>query len=122
MGYAQMKNTLPPPPKTKDELWAVICHLRDFTLPELQYPDRINCATEFVDKWVASGQGDRVAIITPTETLTYGPDGERRGEGMRVFVASYAPKPRMIVFGAIDFAAAVAELWSAGLLTTAARR
>lgn len=36
MGYAQMKNTLPPPPKTKDELWAVICHLRDFTLPELQ--------------------------------------------------------------------------------------
>ena len=27
-----------------------------------------------------------------TETLTYGPDGERRGEGMRVFVASYAPE------------------------------
>ncbi|WP_353952800.1 XdhC family protein [Knoellia sp. S7-12] len=45
-----------------------------------------------------------------TETLTYGPHGERRGEGMRVFVASYAPKPRMVVFGAIDFAAAVAEM------------
>ncbi|KGN38276.1 XdhC family protein [Knoellia subterranea] len=45
-----------------------------------------------------------------TETLTYGPDGERRGEGMRVFVSSHAPKPRMIVFGAIDFAAAVAEV------------
>jgi xanthine dehydrogenase accessory factor len=44
-----------------------------------------------------------------TETLTYGPDGERRGEGMRVFVASYAPRPRMLVFGAIDFAAAVAR-------------
>ena len=44
-----------------------------------------------------------------TETLTYGPDGERRGEGMRVFVASYAPRPRMLVFGAIDFAAAVAH-------------
>ena len=42
-----------------------------FTLPELRYPDRINCATEFVDKWVTSGQGDRIAIITPTETLTY---------------------------------------------------
>ena len=28
-----------------------------------------------------------------TETLTYGPDGERRGEGMRVFVAAYAPRP-----------------------------
>jgi xanthine dehydrogenase accessory factor len=47
-----------------------------------------------------------------TETLTYGPDGERRGEGMRVFVASYAPKPRMVVFGAIDFAAAVARVGS----------
>lgn len=45
-------------------------------------------------------------------TLTYGPDGERRGEGMRVFVASYAPKPRMLVFGAIDFAAAVARVGS----------
>jgi xanthine dehydrogenase accessory factor len=44
-----------------------------------------------------------------TETLTYGPDGERRGEGMRVFVSSFAPKPRMLVFGAIDFAAAVAH-------------
>ena len=26
-----------------------------------------------------------------SETLTYGPDGERRGEGMRVFVAAFAP-------------------------------
>ncbi|WP_347355022.1 XdhC/CoxI family protein, partial [Intrasporangium sp.] len=47
-----------------------------------------------------------------TGLLTYGPDGERRGEGMRVFVASYAPRPRMLVFGAIDFAAAVAKVGS----------
>src|SRR5674476_520848 len=47
-----------------------------------------------------------------TELLTYGPDGQRRGEGMRVFCAAYAPKPRMLVFGAIDFAAAVARLGS----------
>jgi xanthine dehydrogenase accessory factor len=45
-------------------------------------------------------------------TLTYGPDGERRGEGMRVFVWAFAPAPRMIVFGAIDFAAAVARIGS----------
>jgi xanthine dehydrogenase accessory factor len=32
-----------------------------------------------------------------TELLTYGPDGQRRGEGMRVFAASYAPPPRMLV-------------------------
>jgi xanthine dehydrogenase accessory factor len=45
-----------------------------------------------------------------SDTLTYGPDGQRRGEGMRVFVASFAPRPRMLVFGAIDFAAAVARV------------
>jgi xanthine dehydrogenase accessory factor len=44
------------------------------------------------------------------QTLTYGPDGERRGEGMRVFVWAFAPPPRMLVFGAIDFAAAVARI------------
>jgi xanthine dehydrogenase accessory factor len=43
-------------------------------------------------------------------TLSYGPDGERRGEGMRVFVWAFAPKPRLLVFGAIDFAAAVAKV------------
>ncbi len=45
-------------------------------------------------------------------TLTYGPDGERMDEGMRVFVWGFAPKPRMLVFGAIDFAAAVARVGS----------
>lgn len=45
-------------------------------------------------------------------TLGYGPDGERRGEGMRVFVWAFAPPPRMLVFGAIDFAAAVARVGS----------
>ena len=45
-----------------------------------------------------------------TETLHYGADGERRGDDVMVFVASFAPRPRMIVFGAIDFAAAVARV------------
>jgi xanthine dehydrogenase accessory factor len=45
-----------------------------------------------------------------TVVLHYGPDGERRGDDIAVFVASYAPRPRMIVFGAIDFAAAVARV------------
>jgi xanthine dehydrogenase accessory factor len=43
-------------------------------------------------------------------TVTYGVDGQRRGEGLSVFVESFAPPPRMIVFGAIDFAAAVARI------------
>ena len=45
-----------------------------------------------------------------TGIVRYGPEGERRRDDIAVFVASYAPKPRMIVFGAIDFAAAVARV------------
>ncbi|WP_205876158.1 XdhC family protein [Mycobacterium camsae] len=44
-----------------------------------------------------------------TGILEYGPEGQRRGEGMQVFVSCFAPRPRMLVFGAIDFAAAVAR-------------
>jgi xanthine dehydrogenase accessory factor len=39
----------------------------------------------------------------------YGSDGERLGDEVTVFVSSYAPAPRMLVFGAIDFAAALAR-------------
>lgn len=44
-----------------------------------------------------------------TRDLTYGPTAERMESGMRVFVAAYQPRPRLIVFGAIDFAAALAS-------------
>ncbi len=44
-----------------------------------------------------------------SEVVKYGPDGQRLGDGMEVFVSSHAPSPRMLVFGAIDFAAALAR-------------
>lgn len=47
-----------------------------------------------------------------SKVLTYGPRGERMETGAKVFVSSYQPKPRMIIFGAIDFAAAVARAGS----------
>ncbi len=47
-----------------------------------------------------------------TGLIRYGPHGERRLDEVGVFAASYAPRPRMIVFGAIDFAAAVARIGS----------
>ena len=62
------RDNLPP-----ENLWPAFA----FTLPELQYPERLNCVTEFVDKWVASGEGDRLAIISPSETLTYAQLSER---------------------------------------------
>ena len=48
-----------------------------FTLPDLQYPARLNCVSEFVDRWLARRDGDRTAIIAPTETLTYAQLAER---------------------------------------------
>jgi xanthine dehydrogenase accessory factor len=44
-----------------------------------------------------------------TGVRRYGPQGERRVDDLGVFVQSFAPAPRMLVFGAIDFAAAVAR-------------
>lgn len=42
-----------------------------FTRPELQYPERLNCAVAFLDRWVDEGRGDEICIISPSETLTY---------------------------------------------------
>ncbi|MGW4143303.1 XdhC family protein [Streptomyces mirabilis] len=40
----------------------------------------------------------------------YGPHGERREDAVTIFLHSFAPPPRMLVFGAIDYAAAVARI------------
>ena len=36
-----------------------------FDLPELNYPDRLNCAEELLDRAVARGWGERTAILAP---------------------------------------------------------
>ena len=45
-----------------------------------------------------------------TGTLHYGYHGQRRAQELTLFVGCHAAPPRMIVFGAIDFAAAVARI------------
>ena len=45
-----------------------------------------------------------------TGTIHFGPRGQRRMEDVAVFIQSFAPPPRMYVFGAIDFASAVAKV------------
>ncbi len=45
-----------------------------------------------------------------TETRHFGPKGQRRMEDVAVFIQSFAPPPKMYVFGAIDFASAVARV------------
>ncbi|MFM9883395.1 MAG: AMP-binding protein [Burkholderiales bacterium] len=54
------RDNLPP-----RELWPELI----FDVPEVRYPERMNCAVELLDRQVASGHGDRPAIWAP------GPDG-----------------------------------------------
>ncbi|MBL8377039.1 MAG: AMP-binding protein [Burkholderiales bacterium] len=42
-----------------------------FELPQLDYAERFNCADAFIDAHVAAGQGDAVALIGSSETLSY---------------------------------------------------
>ena len=60
----------------------------------------------------AAVAADAAAMLAQGRTgiIRYGQGGQRRGDDIAVFVAAYAPRPRMIVFGAIDFAAAVARV------------
>ncbi len=48
-----------------------------FDLPEVQYPERLNCVSAFVDDWLAAGHGDRECLISPTETVLYAGLAER---------------------------------------------
>ena len=45
-----------------------------------------------------------------TGTRHYGPQGEAREDDLAVFVESFAPPPRMIIFGAVDFTAALGRV------------
>lgn len=45
-----------------------------------------------------------------TNTIHLGPRGQRRMEDVSVFIQSFAPPPKMYVFGAIDFAGATARI------------
>ncbi|MEV1333680.1 XdhC/CoxI family protein [Micromonospora costi] len=60
----------------------------------------------------AAASADALGLLAAGRSglLRYGYDGQRRGSGVSLFVAAYATPPRMIVFGAIDFAAAVARI------------
>ena len=48
-----------------------------FDLPELRYPERLNCVSELLDRRLASGEGDRACLISPDESLTYSQLAER---------------------------------------------
>jgi xanthine dehydrogenase accessory factor len=74
------------------------------------WPDRVRGSygsSHFDEAVVEDARG--MLAAGRTGPVRYGPDGERLGDDVTVFVASYAPPPRMLVFGAIDFASALAR-------------
>ncbi|MSQ87703.1 MAG: 2-aminobenzoate-CoA ligase [Betaproteobacteria bacterium] len=52
------------PPRAQ---WPEFC----FDLPELQYPERMNCATVLLDDMVHAGHGERIAIHAPEGKYSY---------------------------------------------------
>ena len=45
-----------------------------------------------------------------TMTRHYGPNGEARQDEIEVFIETFAPPPQMIIFGAVDFTAALTRV------------
>jgi xanthine dehydrogenase accessory factor len=64
---------------------------------------------EHLDRAVAEAARGMLEL-GQTGTRRCGPRGQRRMEDVAVFVQSFAPPPRMYVFGAIDYAAATARI------------
>jgi xanthine dehydrogenase accessory factor len=75
------------------------------------WADRVSGSTRS-ERLDAAVVDDARGLLTSGRSgqLHYGYEGQRRGDELTFFVAAYAPQPRMIVFGAIDFAAAVARI------------
>ncbi len=42
-----------------------------YTIPEVQYPDHLNCTRELLDNWIERGHGDHPAIFAADGMLTY---------------------------------------------------
>ena len=62
------RDNLPPPEQQPEFL---------FDLPELEFPERLNCAWPLLDRHVAEGRGDRVCIQAPGLRWTYADLQER---------------------------------------------
>ncbi|MFI7243527.1 XdhC family protein [Streptomyces qinglanensis] len=58
----------------------------------------------------AAAEGRALLTAGRTATVTIGADGSRCGRPVTLLVESSVPAPRMLVFGAIDFAAALARI------------
>jgi xanthine dehydrogenase accessory factor len=58
----------------------------------------------------ATAEAQALLQLAQTSLRSFGEDGEPVGDEVRVFIQSFAPKPDMYVFGAIDFSRAMASI------------
>ncbi|MGW6870289.1 AMP-binding protein, partial [Streptomyces sp. NPDC054912] len=78
------RDRLPPLP-----LWPQL----HFDLPELKYPDRLNCARRLLDDAVALHGPDRACLLTPTERWTYGELLHRANQVAQVLTEDFGLRP-----------------------------
>lgn len=84
-----------------------------FELPELQFPERLNCATELLDRHVTEGRGSRVAIRARGVTWTYAQMQEKANRIANVLVhdMGLVPGNRVLMFSGNN--AMLAACWFA---------
>ncbi|WP_078860582.1 AMP-binding protein [Streptomyces sp. NRRL F-2747] len=64
-----------------------------FDLPELDYPDRLNCAARLLDEAVERWGPDRPCLLTPTERWTYGELQQRANQVAQVLTEDFGLVP-----------------------------
>ena len=74
-----------PPPKQQPEFL--------FELPELRFPERLNCASELLDRHVEEGRGGRLCIQAPNVRWTYADLQERANRIAHVLVRDMGLAP-----------------------------
>jgi 2-aminobenzoate-CoA ligase len=85
------KDRLPP-----KELWPRL----HFDLPELRYPERLNCATALLDDAIPEGHGERAALLTDAGPITYAELLERANRIANVLKdAGVVPGNRVLLRG-----------------------
>jgi len=75
-------------------------------------PDRAPLGTLGNDELDRVAARDALAELEVGRTglRHYGPEGQQREDAVTVFVESYAAPPKMLIFGAVDFTAALARV------------
>ncbi len=78
------RDSLPP-----EDAWPALLLDR----PEFDYPERMNCCSVLLDRWVEAGRGDHAFMITPGETFTFRDLQERVNRIADVLVGRFGLVP-----------------------------